>query len=380
MIHKSFHIKNCSAQLSSFSHNSGKEFAITLNSSNNLTFEEQLQDIYNALNNILVIEEIPKENLRFSRLYVSDIINQKPIFFESSLFSFLKDDSCISIIQQAPLCNSKVSLFIRLSQAEILEKTILNNVLFIKEKQHEYLWTSNFDLPPNQNSYVQSYSLVEELDKVLVSHGASLANNCVRTWFYVTNIDKNYMAMVEARKKYFTEVNLVPSTHFIASTGIEGKSCNPHRTIAMESFSVLSLGNAKMSYINVPDFMNSTHEYGVTFERATQLEYDDYRHILVSGTASINNKGDILFTNDISSQFERAIINIEALLKAVDTTLADILYYIIYLRDFNEKDIVSNLFADRCPNKPAIFVLAPVCRPGWLIEIECEVFGKINSR
>jgi len=365
MKHKTIHIKNCLAQLSCFTHNSGKEFAITLNSSNNISFEEQLQDIYNALNIIFHSEEIPKENLRFSRLYVSDIINQKPIILESSLFSFLKDDSCISIIQQSPLCNSKVSLFIRLTQAEIIEKSIVNNLLYIKEKKHEYLWTSNFDLPPNQNSYVQSYALVEELDKVLVSHGANLANNCVRTWFYVTNIDKNYMAMVEARKKYFTEVNLVPSTHFIASTGIEGKSCNPHRTIAMESFSVLSLGNAKMSYINVPDFMNSTHEY------------DDYRHILVSGTASINNKGDILFINDVSSQFERAIINVEALLKAVDTTLDDVLYYIIYLRDFNEKDIVSKLFADRFPNKPAIFVLAPVCRPGWLIEIECEVFGKM---
>lgn len=369
-------IGKCTVSSSLFFHDNEIEYALIFSSSNDLKFDEQLLDIQQALLFVFQSESIEKEYLRFARFYVSDVVNQQSLIVQSELYSFLQEETCISIIQQPPLNHSKITLFLRLTKSHIIEKVKHDNILWVKDKHDEYLWTSDFELPPALNSYDQSAVLLQNLQTQLKVHNATLSEHCVRTWFYVTNIDKNYMAMVEARKKYFTEINLTPLTHFIASTGIEGKSCNPRRTVAMESFSVPSLKRTQITYLNVPDYMNSTHEYGVTFERATQLEFKDYKQILISGTASIDNKGDILFVNDISAQLERAMQNIEALLKLVESSHDDVLYYVVYLRDFNDYAIIKKLFDKKYTHKPAIIVLAPVCRPGWLIEIECEAFTK----
>ena len=44
---------------------------------------------------------------------------------------------------------------------------------------------------------------------------------------------------------------------------------------------------------------------------------------------------------------------------------------IVYLRDIADYATVKSLYDMRFPNKPKVFVHAPVCRPGWLIEMEC---------
>ena len=52
---------------------------------------------------------------------------------------------------------------------------------------------------------------------------------------------------------------------------------------------------------------------------------------------------------------------------------------IVYLRDVADYDLVSNLFAERFPDKPIVIVLAPVCRTGWLVEMECMAVKAINQ-
>jgi hypothetical protein len=43
---------------------------------------------------------------------------------------------------------------------------------------------------------------------------------------------------------------------------------------------------------------------------------------------------------------------------------------IIYLRDPNDHGIVAKMMNQRYPDISYEIVTAPVCRPGWLIEIE----------
>jgi enamine deaminase RidA (YjgF/YER057c/UK114 family) len=44
---------------------------------------------------------------------------------------------------------------------------------------------------------------------------------------------------------------------------------------------------------------------------------------------------------------------------------------IVYLRDIADYSTVCHLFDERFPQHPRIIVHAPVCREGWLIEMEC---------
>jgi enamine deaminase RidA (YjgF/YER057c/UK114 family) len=44
---------------------------------------------------------------------------------------------------------------------------------------------------------------------------------------------------------------------------------------------------------------------------------------------------------------------------------------VVYLRDIADYDIVRSLYEERFPDKPVVIVHAAVCRPGWLVEMEC---------
>ena len=44
---------------------------------------------------------------------------------------------------------------------------------------------------------------------------------------------------------------------------------------------------------------------------------------------------------------------------------------IVYLRDTADYAVVRDIYEECFPQKPVVFLLAPVCRPGWLIEMEC---------
>lgn len=49
----------------------------------------------------------------------------------------------------------------------------------------------------------------------------------------------------------------------------------------------------------------------------------------------------------------------------------DIQYFIIYLRDISDYHTVDRMMQQFYPQIPRIIVEAKVCRPGWLIEMEC---------
>ena len=49
----------------------------------------------------------------------------------------------------------------------------------------------------------------------------------------------------------------------------------------------------------------------------------------------------------------------------------DIGQMLVYLRDAADYAVVREMFDQRFPEMPKVILLAPVCRPGWLIEMEC---------
>ena len=47
-------------------------------------------------------------------------------------------------------------------------------------------------------------------------------------------------------------------------------------------------------------------------------------------------------------------------------------YFVIYLRDISDYPVIDAYMQERFPGIPRVILEARVCRPSWLIEMECE--------
>ena len=127
-------------------------------------------------------------------------------------------------------------------------------------------------------------------------------------------------------------------------------------------------------------YLNPTYEYGVTFERGTEIIYGDRAHLYISGTASINSKGEIVHPFDVERQTVRAITNVSALLSGQGAILSDMKYLIVYLRNLADFPSAEKIIRSKFVETPVIFAQGAVCRPNWLVEIEGEAIIPTESR
>ena len=286
----------------------------------------------------------------FARCFMSDITNQAAPA-EAALREMLAAEETpvpLSLVGQPPLDGSKICLWIYLSTP--------------RSAAYTHLFSA---------SRRKTRLLFEEYEQELAARGCTLERDCQRTWLFVRDVDVNYAGVVKGRRENFLAQGMNPQTHFIASTGIQGQSPRADERVMMDAYAVGGLRHGQVQYLYAKTHLNPTYEYNVTFERGTAILYGDRRHVLISGTASIDNRGEILFPGDIVRQTQRMWENVEALLREGGCTMDDAVHMIVYLRDLSDRETVRRLFDERFPAGPRVFLLAPVCRPGWLIEMEC---------
>jgi enamine deaminase RidA (YjgF/YER057c/UK114 family) len=184
------------------------------------------------------------------------------------------------------------------------------------------------------------------------------------------DVDIFYHGMVDIRRALFAEQGLTGATHFIASTGIEGAGAHRYDVVAMDAYSNIDVEPKQVSYLNDFDKLCATKDYNVTFERATRVAYADRAHIFISGTASIDPAGEVVHPGDAGRQLDRALENVEALLRAGSASFADMTHMIVYLRDPSDLALVEGRLRERFADLPLIVVQGSVCRPEWLVEVE----------
>lgn len=334
-----------------------------------LTFAEQMHQIESDFDALLAE---CGDNMRpvFMRWLLSDAANQASHLPKLA-------DCAVSVVEQAPLSLTKAALWVWLME-DVDVRCIADNVYSAAHGPYTHIFEAQ-RCRPEKDSEEAAYDVLMQTEKTLRSMDASLIDNCVRTWFFVQNVDVNYRGVVEGRNRAFRQLGLTPSTRFIASTGIGGRHADKTVTAQMDSYSVKGLVKGQMKQINAPEYLNPTYEYGVAFERATSIDYGDRRHLLISGTASIDNRGEILWEGDIRRQTLRMWTNVEALLKAAACDWQDVGQMLVYLRDPADYVVVNDMFAERFPDTPHVIVLAPVCRPGWLIEMECIAMRPLRT-
>ena len=361
-------------QFSEFSLPHGKQYCFIVSPNNNDTYSQQLQSIEEGLEAIYKQYNLTLNNFRFSRIFLSDIYNQKELLLSSNIFKTYFYKESTSIIEQLPCNGSKIQILLICNTNNNCETIVSSKSLECSENNVSYIWSCNLNSTNSTSVYNETNSILKEYDEFLISKKMDIANNCIRTWFYIRNIDNSYEEMVNARKHYFENIGLTKETHFITSTGIEGNSEKSNSYISFDSFAIKNFNENQIQYLYAKDFLNPTHEYGVTFERGIALNFNTYKHILISGTASINNKGEILYLGSIENQIIRTFENIKALLNEANADLSNVFYLIIYIRDVNDSIFIYNFMQKYYSKLPFVLVKGAVCRPGWLIEIECEAY------
>ena len=70
---------------------------------------------------------------------------------------------------------------------------------------------------------------------------------------------------------------------------------------------------------------------------------------------------------------------VEALLAEAECTYDDVSEMVVYLRDLADYELVKEMYEERFKDKSYVIVLAPVCRPGWLVEMECMAVKAVNN-
>ena len=353
--------------LSSFLSEGGvTEYHLMLQGTNpTLSYGEQLEHLLDSYSATLG-NELKGATAVFKRYFFSDAANQADTLLAISTEN---SDCALSIIEQSPLNGTKIALWAHL-QTNVQTRVLPNGLFEVSHNTYHHLWGgSAFNRAAN--SEYQTRLLLNDYVMQLTEQRCTLANNCIRTWFFVQNVDVNYAGVVKARNEIFVTQNLTEHTHYIASTGIGGRHADPTVSVQMDTYAVKGIQPEQVQYLYAPTHLNPTYEYGVSFERGTCVKYGDRRHVFISGTASIDNKGEVVWVGDIHRQTQRMWENVEELLKEAECTFDDLAQAIVYLRDTSDYAVVKEMFDQRFPNLPKVIVLAPVCRPKWLIEMEC---------
>ena len=364
-----FQYENASADIFQFDNGTEvREFHMMIHAeSARLSFPQQLEAILNAYHQ-MIDGQLQGARAVFKRYFLSDAANQADDVILADV-----TDCAKSIIEQAPLDGTKIALWVYLMTN--VETGVSKSGLYeVRHGAFCHLWNASA-----HNMEYQTRLLFNEYNMQLIEEGCTLEANCIRTWFFVNDVDLNYGGVVRARNQFFFTQGLTVNTHFIASTGIGGRQQDPNVLSQMDNYAIAGVQKEQIHYLYAPTHLNRTSDYGVSFERGTYVDYADRRHVFISGTASINNKGEVMYPKDIIQQTHRMWENVAALLKEAECTFDEVGEMVVYLRDIADYELVHELYEERFHGKPYVIVHAPVCRPGWLIEMECMAVKEISK-
>ncbi len=321
------------------------------------SLEQQTADIRQQLNSWLYDNRLTADDLRYCKVFLSDILNQYDTLKASPLYRDCLAQRPCTIIEQAPADGSKIAL---LAEAGHNDDGFRFQSLRLSDGEAQGV-----------SSYLQTLTLFERYIQSLKGTDMSIRDNLVRTWIYVADIDVNYDGVVRARNDVFRRYGLTAATHYVASTGIGGYSETRHATVAIDFLSLPGVEPSQLKYLQALDHLNPTHEYGVAFERGTRLTLPNREIYYISGTASIDKQGQVLYLGDVERQTARLLENIRALLADGGAQMGGIRYFIVYLRDFADRETVGRYLDSHHPGIPYVLLHAKVCRPQWLVEMEC---------
>ena len=249
--------------------------------------------------------------------------------------------------------------------------------------------------------YPRALATFRQMHKELAQAGVSF-EQVVRTWLYLGDITEpegatsRYKELNRARADFYRSLQFgrsIPTRNgahsvYPASTGIGINS----RELAM---SCLTLETKRDDVFLLPlenpqqtpayRYQASYSPQTPKFSRAMALVLGDYVTTWISGTASIV-ASESRHVNDAEAQTEQTIDNIERLIalenfsrhgvSGVGAKLSDLAKIRVYLKHATDLDRCRAICERRFGPVPALYIVADICRPELLVEIEGVAFTK----
>ncbi len=143
----------------------------------------------------------------------------------------------------------------------------------------------------------------------------------------------------------------------------------------------------KKRQISASNVLNEAYKYGSSFSRGMAVEFPQYTMLYISGTASVDEKGDTYKPYDFDAQVERTYLNITKLLESENATWHDVVFTTVYIKDMSDyskfNDYRTEFFKKNnvFPFPASVCVQSRLCRDDLLVEIEAQavVEKKENS-
>ncbi len=135
--------------------------------------------------------------------------------------------------------------------------------------------------------------------------------------------------------------------------------------------------------------LNEAYDYKrpSSFSRGMRIDLNGLTILLISGTASIDEHGEIVHVGDFRAQLKRTFHNISLLLEAEGATWHDIVRTSCYLRDierdyaaFNEERTAFYKEQQLNPLPASTGIQAILCFPELLIEIEAIAMFRTDKK
>jgi len=125
--------------------------------------------------------------------------------------------------------------------------------------------------------------------------------------------------------------------------------------------------------------LNEAYDYPrpSSFSRGMRVDFNGVVMLLISGTASIDERGQSVHIGDFRAQTQRTYQNVTALLESEGATWKDVVRTTCYLRDierdyaaFNEERTAFYTAQGLDPLPASTGIQAILCRPELLVEVE----------
>jgi enamine deaminase RidA (YjgF/YER057c/UK114 family) len=222
----------------------------------------------------------------------------------------------------------------------------------------------------------QARRMFARASAALAARGYSF-RGVARTWIYFSRLLDWYGDFNAVRNAHYAAAGLSTTAEpgmasaFPASTGIQAQSASEECLMDVLAIDPGHAGRIEVRPVAQSGRQGQAAAYGSAFSRAMVIDWKEYRTIHVSGTASIDPEGRSTCPGDAGAQFRETLVNIEALLEPEGAGLSNLCQGTLFAKSAAVAATCRDVARDLAlPALPFVEVIADVCRPELLVEIE----------
>lgn len=351
-----------------------EKFTEIIASSVDGTLEEQCRDILGRVDNEHAVVSI----VYFFAAIDTDAYMSNDRSLRDVTASVLSECPLVSCVAQRPMDGLLVAEIVYLKEPAVTQRH--EDYFVLRSEGCVELMTSGIHFPHAGDVGEQSVRVFGRIKDILESESFAVSD-IVRQWNYIDHITaendgiQNYQLFNDARSDFYAATNW--SNGYPAATGI---GCDTGG-VTIVVYAVKDFKGADRPIDN--PLQIPAHKYSgkvlasgketvrttPKFERGRLL--GDV--VFVSGTAAIKGENSE-FSDDACVQAEEAIDVVEHLVEpsniSKDSSGFRFDLIRVYVRRPQDMESVRNVFTTRFPNIPVHFLIADICRPELLLELE----------